>query len=210
MKQFIQLFFMPFLTGPGCIIAAGCAEPEFPVSDTQCQCDVAVGGINELYFIPCTETFSEDNVLDIDWWTARVGTVEEPGNLGRSGLGLGSIGRKNIVNQKVGSCRTETPVSITWALRFIIKCFDKTAARTTCAKVNELLTKSDKYLLVARMCDGDDTILPVGRFNTSDLNWIVPDNDEEIQSVELELSWKELGLPCTVDVAGLSAVLPKL
>lgn len=201
---------MPYLTGPACTIWAGCAEPDFPVADTQCQCEVAVGGINELYFIPCTEVFSEANVLDIDWWTTLAGTQIEPGPLGRSGLGLGSIAKKSDRKERVASCRTEQVISITWALKFQIKCFDKSAARFTCAMMNELINKSDKYLLVARMCDGDDTILPVGKFDASDFNWTVPDNNEESQIAEIELSWKEKGFPCTVDVAGLSGILPKL
>jgi hypothetical protein len=210
MKSFLKRFFMPYLTGPACIIQGECPAPAFPVSSEQCVCEVAVGGINELYFIPCTETFSEANVLDLDWWTARIGTAEEPGNLGRSGLGIGSIAKKTDKKEKVASCRTEQIISITWALKFQIKCFDKSSARSTCAKMNELITNFSQYLLVARMCDGDDTILPVGKFDASDFNWIVPDNNEDSQIAEIELSWKELGFPCTVDVAGLSAVLPKL
>lgn len=201
---------MPFINGPGCIIDALCPAPAFPTSETQCVCEVAVGGLNELYFAPCTETFSEANVLDIDWWTIRVGTPEEPGNLGKSGLGLGSITKKSQKVARVGSCRTEQLISITWALKFQIKCFDKSAARSTCAKMDELILKADKYLLIARMCDGDDTILPIGKFNTSDFNWTVPETDEDEQIAEVELSWKQLGFPCTVDVAGLSTVLPKL
>jgi len=67
----------------------------------------------------------------------------------------------------------------------------------------------NNYILAARMCDGNDTILPIGPFTTSDFNWTVPDNFEEFQSMTVELSWLELGLPVTYDVAGLSAVLPK-
>lgn len=210
MNSFIKRFFMPYLSGPACTIADGCSEPAFPTSAQQCVCEVAVGGINELYFIPCTETFSEANVLDVGWWSDLVGTSEAPGPLGRSGLGIGSIAKSGQQNERVASCRTEQLISITWALTFQIKCFDKSSARSTCAKMNELIKNFNNYLLVARMCDGDNTILPVGVFNTSDFNWTVPDNNEESQTAEVVLSWKELGFPCTVDVAGLSGVLPKL
>lgn len=201
---------MPYINGAGCTIDALCDEPDFPTSEAACNCDVAAGGISELYFLPCTETFSEANLLDLDKWTEWVGTQVEPGVLGRSGLGLGSVGKKTQKVEKVASCRTEQLTSITWALKFVIKCFDKTAARSTCAKMNELITKSQNYLLIARMCDGTDTILPVGKFNASDFDWVVPESDEDIQAATIELSWKELGFPCTVDVAGLSAILPKL
>lgn len=201
---------MPYLSGPACTIAAECDEPNFPASVQQCVCEVAVGGVNEMYFIPCTETFSEANVTDLDWWTALIGDAETPGPLGRSGIGLGSIAKKSDRKEKVGSCRKEQVISITWAVKFQIKCFDKSSARSTCAKMNELITKFSNYLVVLRMCDGDNTILPIGQFTTSDFNWTVPDNNEESQIAEVELSWDELGFPCTVEVAGLSGILPKL
>lgn len=210
LNNLIRRLLMPYQSGPACTILEGCAAPAFPQSTLQCLCEIALGGLNELYFVPCTDTFNEQNVTDVDWWTALVGTVEEPGPLGRSGLGIGSIGKKTDKKERVASCRTEQLTSITWAIKFQIKCFDKSSARSTCAKMNELILKFDKYLVVARMCDGENTILPVGKFDTSDFNWTVPDNNEEAQIAEVELSWKELGFPCTVDVAGLSAVLPKL
>ena len=129
--------------------------------------------------------------------------------LGRIGIGLGSIAKKSDKKERVGSCRTEQIVQTTWALTYVIKCFDKTSARTTTEQVNTLITKFNNFLLIARMCDGTDTVLPIGVFTTSDFNWTVPDNSEEYQTITLELSWPELGLPKTYDVPGLSAVLPK-
>lgn len=207
MKQnFLKRFFMPYTTGPACTIEAGCGEPDFPQTTAVCVCTPATGGINELYFIPCTATFSEANVLDTAWWQAFI----TAGTLGRSGVGLGSIGKKNQRNERYASCRTEQITSLTWALRFVQKCFDKTAARSTQKKFNELITNFDKYLVVARMCDGSEDILPIGQFEATDINWTVPDNFEENQSLEIELSWREFGVPTPVTVAGLAAILPKL
>lgn len=206
MKDFLRKFFFPYLSGAACTLEAGCDEPDFPQTTESCLCTTAAGGINELYFIPCTEVFTEANVTNVAWWQDLV----TAGTLGKSGLGLGSIGKKSQRNERVASCRTEQLTGITWALRFVIKCMDKTSARSTHAKVNELIAKADKYLLVARMCDGDNDILPVGLFDLSDMNWTVPDNSEESQTVEFEASWKELGLPVPVTVAGLSSVVPKL
>lgn len=152
------------------------------------------------------------NVVNPAWWAAMLPAVSSitGGILGRSGLGLGSIAKKTVKTDRVASCRGEQVTGITWALKFIIKCFDKTSARSTSAKLNELVLNSGKYLVAARMCDGDDVILPIGLFTTSDIDWTVPDNIEDNQSATLELSWKELGFPATVDVPGLSVVLPKL
>lgn len=196
---------MPVLTAPACNPSVDCPLVQFPQSSALCVCDLAVGGINDLYFIPCDETLSEDNILDIAWWSDLI-TDEK---LGRIGIGLGSIAKKSDKKERIGSCRTEQIVQTTWALKYQIKCFDKTSSRITTEQVNTLVTKFNNFLVVARMCDGAETVLPIGQFTTSDFNWTVPDNAEEFQMVEFELSWLELGLPKTIDVAGLSTVLPK-
>lgn len=196
---------MPVLTAAACNPSVDCPLVQFPQSSALCQCDLAVGGVNDLYFIPCDQVMSETNILDIAWWQNLV-TNEL---LGRLGIGLGSIAKKSDKKERVGSCRPEQIVQTTWALTYVLKCFDKTSARVTTEQVNTLINKSNNFLLIARMCDGTDTILPIGIFTPSDFNWTVPDNSEEFQSVSMELSWLELGLPKTYDVAGLSAVLPK-
>lgn len=196
---------MPVLTAPACNPSESCPLVTFPASSSLCQCDLAVGGVNDLYFIPCNVTMSETNILDVAWWQDLI-TNEQ---LGRLGVGLGSIAKKSDKKERVGSCRTEQIVQTTWALTYVIKCFDKTSARTTTEQANTLIRSFNNFLLIARMCDGTDTVLPIGTFTTSDFNWTVPDNSEEFQNVTLELSWPELGLPRTYDVAGLSAVLPK-
>jgi hypothetical protein len=196
---------MPVLTAAACNPSLDCPLVEFPQSSALCVCELSVGGINDLYFIPCTETLSEANILDVAWWQGLISAE----SIGRIGVGLGSIAKKSDKKERVGSCRTEQLVQTTWALTYVIKCFDKTSSRITTEQVNTLVTKFNNFLLVARMCDGSDTILPVGTFTTSDFNWTVPDNAEEFQNVSFELSWLELGLPRTYDVAGLSAVLPK-
>lgn len=206
---------MPVLTAAACNPSVDCPLVQFPQSSALCVCDLAVGGVNDLYIIPCTAVMSEENILDPQWWAGMIDngeseSVSEGGaTLGRIGIGLGSIAKKSDKKERVGSCRTEQIVQTTWALTYVIKCFDKTSARITTEQVNTLINRFSNFLLVARMCDGDDTILPIGRFTTSDFNWTVPDNSEEFQSITLELSWLELGLPKTYDVPGLSAVLPK-
>jgi hypothetical protein len=198
--------FMPFLTAAAC--NGGCDEETivFPVTSPVCGCDIAAGGLNELYFLPCSVIFTEVNLLDVDFW-ADLNTGNQ---IGRSGLILGSLAQKSVQTARLSSCRTEQTTGMFWAIKAIQKCFDNSSAHTTCAKNNELIKRFDKYLLVARMCDGDNRILPVGRFTTSAFNWTVPENVEDNQQTEIEFSWPELGMPCTMDVPGLSTVLPKL
>lgn len=207
MKSFIRLFLFPFITGGGaCTVSEECPALPFPTIDAECDCDFAVGGINEYYIVPCSSEFTEENVTSPQWYTDLI----EAGNLGRSGIILGGITKLGDKKERVGSCRTEQTISATWGFKFTKKCFDKTVARKTVKQMNALIKNANRFLVILRMCDGDETILPVGIFTTNDFNWVVPDNFEELQSVEATLAWKELGIPETVDVPGLNAVVPKL
>lgn len=206
MKIFNFQYF-PYTLGAGCVATEECPEVLFPSVVGDCNDDdLSVGGIGEYYIIPCTEAFTEENVTSPAWYTNLI----EAGKLGRSGIIIGSIGKISDKKERVGSCRTEQLVGVTWGFKFIKKVLDKTAARKTADQMNALILKAGRFFLILRMCEGDEQILPVGIFNTNDFNWIVPDNFEEFQSIEATLAWKEKGMPKTVDVAGLNAVVPKL
>jgi hypothetical protein len=195
---------MPFNSGPACILG-DCPAPSFPVTDAACNCDFVVGGINEFYAIPCTETMSEANVVDTAWWQAMI-TAE---TLGRSGKGVGSIAQGNTATARISSCEPDGIISITWNFTFRVACWDKTSARTTSKKFTELLTKGAKYLIIARMCDGDETVLPIGRATVTAIDFVVPETNDELQTLQVVLSWKELAVPETIDVPGLAVILPK-
>lgn len=151
---------------------------------------------------------SETNINDTAWWSAIV-AGGSGGSIGSLGIGLGSIAKKTDKKERMASCKIEQVLSTTWAIKYVLKCFDKSSEKVTHQQVNALINNAGDFQLIARMCDGENTVLPIGPFTLSDFNWIVPDNFEEVQSLELELSWVELGLPMTYDVAGLSAVVPK-
>lgn len=201
---------MPVQTAAACIPSVACPASPFPTATASCTCTTSVGGVNDLYFIPCDQEMTEANILDVQWWTTlTTGSSPSTSFLGNIGQGLGSIAKKADKKERLASCKVESVVSTTWALKYVLKCFDKTTDKVTNEQVNQLITNASKYQLIARMCDGDDTVLPIGPFATSDFNWIVPDNFEEIQTIELEVSWFELGLPKVYTVTGLSAVVPK-
>lgn len=201
---------MPLLTGPGCTPNVDCPATPMPTATAQCQCAISNGGVNDLYFIPCDQEMTEVNILDTAWWqTLKDGSSGGGSFLGNIGIGLGSITKKTDKKERMGSCEIERVVTTTWALKYVLKCFDKSTDKITHQQVNLLINAPGNYLLIARMCDGDDTVLPIGRFTASDFNWVVPDNFEEVQSIELELSWVETGLPLTYTVMGLSAIVPK-
>ena len=201
---------MPVLTAAACTPSIACPATPFPSASANCFCTTSKGGVNDLYFIPCSDVMSETNILDTGWWT---GILSEgsggSSNLGNLGKGLGSIAKKGDKKERLGSCNVEQVISTTWALKYVIKCFDKGVDKITHEQINALIASAGNYQLIARMCDGDNTVLPIGPIVLSDFDWTVPDNFEEIQSISLELSWLELGLPKTYDVTGLSAVVPK-
>lgn len=196
---------MPVTTGAACLVNEDCPIVPLPSATANCVPQLSFGGVNDIYIIPCTEAMTEVNILDTAWWTA----LTTAGHLGNIGLGLGSIGKKSTKTEKISSCRPEQIISATWALKYTIKAFDKSSADVTTAQVNAILNKYSSFQLIARMCDGDDTVLPVGSFSVSDFDWVVPEGNEDIQNVMLELSWIELGKPKVYTVTGLSAIVPK-
>lgn len=200
---------MPVLTAAACSPTVDCPATPFPTATALCNPLTSAGGVNDLYFIPCDQVMSEANVTSTAWWETLVDGESGVSFLGNMGIGLGSIAKKTDKKERISSCKVEQVVSTTWALKYVLKAFDKSADKITHDQINALINSSGKYLVIARMCDGENTVLPVGVFSLSDFNWIVPDNFEELQTIELEVSWIELGLPKTYSVAGLSAVVPK-
>lgn len=196
---------MPVLSGPGCLVNASCPASPFPASLSSCICTYAKGGVSSLYAIECTEAMTDTNVLSVEWWGGLV-TSAKLTSLGKM---LGAIKKKSDKKDRISSCQTESIVNLTWAIEGTIKCIDLTSADNTTLQFNALLQNATKYLWVARMCDGDDRVLPIGYATVSDFDWVVPDNFEENQSLKFELSWIEFAKPKVYTVAGLSAVLPK-
>ena len=201
---------MPVLTAAACTPSVACPSTPFPQALASCACVPSVGGVSGLYFIPCEQAMTEVNIMDLAWWQSLV-DGDSPGSsfLGNIGRVLGSIGKKSDKKQRLSSCNIEQVISTTWALKAVLFCFDKSVDKVTHEQINALISNANDFQLIARMCDGENTVLPIGPMTLSDFNWIVPDNFEENQSIELELSWVELGFPKTYDVTGLSAVVPK-
>lgn len=201
---------MPVLTGPACINTDVCPVSPFPTATALCNPLYSVGGVNDLYFIPCNQETTEANILDTAWWqTILDGDSPASSFLGNMGAGLGSIAKKSDRKERLRSCMVEQIISTTWGLTYVLKTFDKSVDKITHEQINTLLINANRYQLVARMCDGDNTVLPIGPISVSDFNWTVPDNAEELQTITIEVSWVELGLPKTYDVTGLSAIIPK-
>lgn len=203
---------MPVLTAAGCTNTVACPVTPLPTATANCTPVLTQGGVNDLYFIPCDQVMSEANILNVAWWQALVdgsGSGANASFLGNLGAGLGSIAKKTVKTLRIASCQVERVISATWALKYVLAVFDKSVDKITNAQITTLINSPGRYLVIARMCDGDDTVLPIGTFTPSDFDWTVPDNFEDVQTVTLEISWFELGLPKVYTVTGLSAVVPK-
>lgn len=201
---------MPVLSAAACLNADVCPIIPFPTATALCNPVTSAGGVNDLYFIPCDQEMTETNILDSAWWAALVAGDSPNGSfLGNMGLMLGSIAKKASKTDRIGSCKVEQIISTSWALKAVFKTFDKSIDKITHTQINALINSGSRYQVIARMCDGDNTVLPIGIFSLSDFDWTVPDNFEDIQTVTIEISWIELGLPTTYVVTGLSAIVPK-
>lgn len=201
---------MPVYTGASCNNSDVCPVTPFPTATALCSPLTSAGGVNDLYFIPCSQEMTEANITDTSWWTTlKTGDSPNSSFLGNIGLILGSISKKSSKTDRIGSCKVEQIISASWALKAVLKVFDKSVDKITHEQINALITSASRYQVIARMCDGDNTVLPIGVFSLSDFDWVVPDNFEELQQVTIEISWIELGLPKTYDVTGLSAIVPK-
>lgn len=201
---------MPVLTGPACNNADECPVSPFPTASSLCVPLTSAGGVNDLYFIPCSEEMTEANITDTAWWEALLsGGSGGSSLLGNVGAGLGSIAKLSDIRERISSCKPEQIISATWGLTYVLKTFDKSSEKTTHDQVSSLFDSAPRYQLIARMCDGENTVLPIGVVSLNDFNWTVPDNSEALQTITLVLSWVEKGLPRTYEVAGLSAVVPK-
>src|ERR1051326_5618478 len=117
---------MPVLTGPGCVNADVCPVTPFPTVSAVCNPLTSAGGVNDLYFIPCDQEMTEANIMDTAWWQSIVdGDSPNSSFLGNMGVILGSIGKKSSKSERIGSCKVEQVISTTWALKAVLKTFDK-------------------------------------------------------------------------------------
>ena len=175
---------MPVLTAAACNNSDVCPVTPFPAATALCIPLTSAGGVNDLYFIPCDQEMTEANILDTTWWQTLVdGDSPNSTFLGNLGLLLGSIAKKSSKTDRIGSCKVEQIISTSWALKAVLKTFDKGVDKITHAQINALITSASRYQVIARMCDGDNTVLPIGIFSLSDFDWVVPDNFEELQQV---------------------------
>lgn len=176
-----------------------------PVPSTSCECTTWSGRLNDLYFIECTEEVNEDNLLNAGWWSVLV----QDGKIHRMGMGIGSYAKKNLTTFDKGGCGSASVEQIEWAINYQIFCVEKTEFLSH--QFADAMVKGayKNYNLVARYCDGDEVILPIGKVTLSDFDSALPASPEEFMSFTYEFSWKGLWVPSPLVVAGLNDFVPK-
>ncbi len=185
----------------------GCNTAALPTAIADaCDRDVLGGRINDIYFIDCSEEISNANLIDTDWWAGLI-TDSKIHNLG---VGIGSYAKKNSATFDAGGCGSPTIESIEWAIQYELFCIDKGTTAHTHEFANALLNGATKnYNVVARLCGGDNLIVPIGKVDISDFDNILPNATDQFMSFKYEFSWKSMTVPHILDVAGLSTVLAK-
>jgi hypothetical protein len=175
-------------------------------SSTTCDCTTWSGRLNDLYFIECDQVPSESNYLDTAYWQGLV----DNDKIFNLGVGIGSYGQKNITTFDKGGCGSASVEQIEWQLTYQVYCIDKSTQFWNHEFADTIVKGAMKhYNLVARYCDGDNMILPIGKVNLSSFDSALPASTEEFMSFTYEFSWKGLYVPAPLDVPGLSSVLPK-
>lgn len=189
------------------IAGCECNPTSLPTkTSTTCECTTWSGRLNDLYFIECSETISEANLLDTAWWQSAI----DDNKIKNLGVGIGAYGQKNITTFDKGGCGSASVEQIEWALTYKQYCVDKSSAFYNHEFAEAIVKGALKfYNVIARFCDGDDVILPIGKVDLSSFNNLLPESREEFMSFEYEFSWKGLVVPTPLIVTGLNNILPK-
>ena len=191
-----------------------CSSVELPALTASCACDTWKGRINDLYFVDCSLELTKANLLDTAWWTAAVNA----GKIKKIGVGIGGYQKDEVTTFDAGGCGDATVEQIKWALNYQVFCIDQTSGGSTDypegyythefanALINGALAN---YNLIARYCDGDEVIVPIGKVDLADFDNILPTATTEFMSFTYKFTWKSLKVPHPVTVPGLNAILPK-
>jgi hypothetical protein len=187
--------------------ASACTLVTLPtIGADNCQCNTWTGRINDIYLIECTQAINATNLVDTTWWQALI----DSDKIRNLGVGIGSYGQSAITTFDAGGCGTATVEQIEWKLDYQIFCIDQSASYYTHEFISALIGGALRnYNLVARFCDGDNVILPIGKVNLSSFDNSLPASTTEFMSFTLQFGWKSMVVPTPLTVAGLSAVLPK-
>lgn len=171
-----------------------------------CECNTWTGRLNDLYFIDCSLAITEANLLDTAWWQANI----DNGKIKNIGVGIGGFNQKAVTSFDAGGCGSATVEAIEWALNYQVFCVDKSSAYSTHEFASAMIGGALKnYNLIARFCDGDNVILPIGKVDLGSFDNALPTSTTEFMSFSYEFNWKSLSVPTPLEVAGLAAVLPK-
>jgi hypothetical protein len=198
---------MPLLSNFTDCSASACAKTVLPAKTASaCDCKLWSGRINDIYFVDCGEEVSPTNIVDTGWWEDLVAN----GKIFNFGAGIGGFKVKDKVVFDAGGCGTATIQNMTWQITYKVFCVDKSTAFYTHNFANTLLAGALKnYNVILRLCDGENTLVPIGSVQLGDFDNELPDDNNAFFSFMYEFNWKSMEAPLPIEVAGLSSVISK-
>ncbi len=184
-----------------------CTKTVLPTKSTSaCDCNTWTGRLNDLYFIDCSEALNSANIVDIDWWEGLIAD----GKIFNFGVGIGGYKVKNTTTFDAGGCGSPSVENIEWQLTYQLFCIDKSSAMYTHEFASSLLNGAIKnYNVVARFCDGENMVLPIGAVTIGAFDNELPEDSNGFFSFKYEFNWKSMQPPFPIEIAGLSSVLQK-
>lgn len=184
-----------------------CAQAVLPTRvASACECKPWSGRLNDLYFLDCSLEVNETNLLDLDWWEAAI----TAGKIFNLGVGIGGYKKKGAITFDAGGCFGATIEQVEWSLTYEVYCVDKSSVHYTHKFADQLVNGAMKnYNLIGRYCDGNDVIVPIGKAIIADMDNELPTDLTSFMKFSYEFTWKQLGVPTPLEVAGLSSVLAK-
>jgi len=198
---------MPINYSSFAVCANNCATAVLPSRvASACECKPWSGRLNDLYFIDCSLTVNETNLLDLNWWDAGI----DAGKIFNMGVGIGGYKKKGATTFDAGGCYGTTVEQVEWSLTYELYCVDKSSVHYTHSFASKLLNGAMKnYNLIARYCDGENTILPIGKVVMADMDNELPTDTTGFMKFSYEFTWRAMDIPTPLEVAGLSSVLAK-
>ena len=168
--------------------------------------------INELLLVPCSEVVNDTTILDVQFWSDLFCGVAPAFPLGRrTGNIVGDIiGTNGTAIDTGANCGIPSLVNVnkTFELTFFKRSFDKSADFLTNKFFSELEKGGwDRYKVFARMCNFEDTLMPIGKVALTKNIFTLPQGIEDVMTLEIGLSWKQKGVPTPIKIIGLDAAL---
>ena len=165
--------------------------------------------INELLLVPCSSIVNDTTVIDVQFWSDLFCGTTPLGR--RTGAVVGDIiGANGTAIDTGANCGIPSLVNVNkqFELTFFKRAFDSSEEFLTNKFFSELEKGGcDRYKIFARMCNFEDTLMPIGKVALTKNIFTLPQGIEDVMTLEIGLSWRQKGVPTPIKIPGLDAAL---